>query len=270
MTPQLTRQQLAETAQQARRDLDELESQLASGEIDESTGDRLRSTYREDLAKAEAALSEIIDTSAEPVKRSRSRMLVGAAILVTGMALAIGLVGSFVQDRGDGTLLGVAGEDDFDPEDYSNESLEAVLASIVDDQAALQATLPMRFRLAERYFTEQDYLAAFEHYRYIIEANPTPEIASASLTRVAWIVFAGNGLTDLALQTVDQALEANGANTEALYVKAQILWCGVGDTLAAVPLLEQVLAAPEIEGEVREQVATDLELARSGEGCVDG
>ena len=270
MTTKLTQHQLAETADQARRDLSDLDAQLAIGEIDEPTGRRLRSTYLRDLAEAERNLDELNDPVAEaqsPPTRSRSRMFVGAGILIVGLATAVGLVGSFVQDRDDGTLLGVANNADFDPADYSNATLEAVLASIEDDPQALQATLPMRFGLAERYFTEQDFVAAFDHYRFIIESGPEASLASAALTRVAWIVWVGNGLTDLALDTIDQALDADSSNTEAVYVKAQILWCGLGDPVAATPLLEQVLASETIRADVQSQVRTDLDLTRAGQGC---
>ncbi len=77
----------------------------------------------------------------------------------------------------------------------------------------------------------------------------------------------GNGLTDLALQTVDQALTASPNNTEAAYVKAQILWCGTDAPEAAVPLLESVLASDQIDDQVRAQVQTDLELAGNGQAC---
>ena len=103
--------------------------------------------------------------------------------------------------------------------------------------------------------------------RRIIESNPAPDLASAALTRVAWIVWVGNGLTDLALQTVDQALAAAPGNTEATYVKAQILWCGLGDPEAATPLLEEVLASDRLDADVRAQVVTDVQAASSGEQC---
>lgn len=270
MTTAMTHQQLAETAEQARRDLTELDAQLALGEIDEPTGRRLRSTYLRDLEDAERRMGDLTDPGADsavPPARSRGRMVVGAGILIVGLATAVGLVGSFVQDRDDGTLLGVADNADFNPEDYSNATLEAVLTSIDDDPQALQATLGMRFRLAERYFTDQDFVAAFDHYRFIIESEPDPALASAALTRVAWIVWFGNGLTDLALDTIDQALAADGSNTEAVYVKAQILWCGMEDPDAAIPLLEQVLSSESIDPGVRDQVQADLGLTRSGQGC---
>lgn len=267
MSDTIERHRLAETAEQARRDLDELDYQLATGEIDEETGRRLRSTYLRDLADAETRLETLTDGESEPVGRSRVRMIVGAGILVLGLAVAIGLVGSFVQDRDDGVFQGVAGTGDVDLDEISNETMEAVIAQAAADPALADQVQPMRFALAERYFEAQEFNAAFLHYQQILESSPPPSLASAALTRVAWIVWVGNGLSDLALQTVDQAIEADPANTEAVYVKAQITWCGFGDADAAVPLLQEILGSDDLDTAVRGQVEADLALASAGESC---
>lgn len=261
----LTQRRLEEAADQARRDLTELDEQLATGEIDEETGRRLRSRYLTDLEGAQRGLSETSDDATPP--RSKGRMLVGAAILTVGIGLAVGIVGNFVQTPDDATLTGIASNPEFDPENFSNETLEATLLSFEGNAEAIEQSMPMRFRLAERYFETQEFDKAFDHYRRIIESNPAPDLASAALTRVAWIVWVGNGLTDLGLQTVDRALEAAPDNTEARYVKAQILWCGLGDNDGAVTLLGEILGSSEIGDDVRSQVEIDFELASAGQGC---
>lgn len=259
------RQRLEEAAAQARRDLTELDEQLATGEIDEESGRRLRSRYRSDLEAATDSLAKAPD---EPRPgRSKSRMLIGAAVLTLGIGLAVGLVGHFIQTPDDATLTGIASNPEFDPENFSNETLEATLLSFEGNPDAIEQTMPMRFRLAERYFAAQEFEKAFDHYRRIIESEPAPDLASAALTRVAWIVWVGNGLTELALQTVDQALAAAPGNTEAAYVKAEILWCGLGDSDAAVPLLEEILSSDQIDESVRTQVLADIESASAGESC---
>ena len=260
----VTRRRLEEAADQARRDLAELDEQQSTGEIDEETGRLLRARYLKDLETARQGLSEVPDEP--PVTRSRGRMLAGAAVIAVGIAIAVGLVGNFIQTPDDATLTGIASNPEFDPDNFSNETLEATLLSFEGDPEAIAQTMPMRFRLAERYFESQDYDRAFGHYRRIIESDPEPDLASAALTRVAWIVWVGNGLTDLALQTVDQALTAAPDNVEAVYVKAQIVWCGIDDPDGAVPLLASVLASDQIDEAVRAQVQSDLELASSGQG----
>lgn len=261
----VTQRRLEEAAEQAKRDLTELDEQLATGEIDEETGRRLRSRYLADLEAAELGLSQA--PREEPVSRSKGRMLVGAGVVTVGIGLAVGLVGNFIQTPDDATLTGIASNPEFDPENFSNETLEATLLSFEGNPEAIEQSMPMRFRLAERYFETQEFDRAFGHYRRIVESNPDPDLASAALTRVAWIVWVGNGLTELALQTIDRALAAAPNNPEAAYVKAQILWCGTGDAEAAVLLLETVAASDSIDDAVRAQVQADLTLARAGEGC---
>ncbi|NIQ59333.1 MAG: hypothetical protein GWN85_39510, partial [Gemmatimonadetes bacterium] len=107
------------------------------------------------------------------------------------------------EDRDDGSLQGIAAGDEFDPDDYSNETLEAVIASSADDPAVAGQIPFMRFRLAERYFDAGDVQAAFPHYEAIIAGDPPPELGAAALTRVAWIVWVGNGEVDLALGLLD-------------------------------------------------------------------
>lgn len=267
MSETIERHRLAETAEQARRDLDELDAQLATGEIDEDTGRRLRSTYLRDLGEAQVRLDALSEEPEQPIGRSRARMMIGAGILIVGLAVAIGLVGSFVQDRDDGVFQGVAGTGEVNLDEISNETMEAVIAQAAADPALADQVQPMRFALAERYFESQEFNAAFLHYQQILESNPPPSLASAALTRVAWIVWVGNGLTDLAMQTVDQAIDADPANSEAIYVKAQITWCGIGDAAGAVPLLERILAADDLDADVRTQVEADLALASAGESC---
>ena len=254
-----------EAATQAQQDLVELDEQLTVGEIDEATGMRLRERYLADLRVAEEGLRE--STGQQVPARSTTRMIIGAAVLILGIGIAVGIVGNFIQTPDDATLNGVAANPDFDPENFSNETLEATLRSFEDKPEALRETMPMRFRLAERYFEAQEFDRAFDHYTTIIQSDPDPELGSAALTRVAWIVWVANGLTDLALETVEKALNADPDNVEASYVKAQIVWCGLGDTDTAVPLLETVLASPLIDDAVRQQVLGDLELAQAGRGC---
>ncbi len=270
MNPTLEQHRLAETAEQARRDLDELDAQLAAGEIDEETGRRLRSMYAKDLTEAESGLANLIAAEPDATSRSRPRLLIGAAILAVGLAAAVGLVGSFVQERDDGVLQGIANSGDVDLDAISNETMEAVIAQTSSDPQLADQVQRMRFALAERYFEAQEFNDAFSHYEQIIESDPPPGLASAALTRVAWIVWVGNGLTELALQTIDQAIDTDPGNIEAVYVKAQVLWCGVGDPDGAVPLLESVLASDGIDADVRSQVEADLALASVEAAAADG
>lgn len=266
------RRRLAEQADQARRDLEGLADQVEAGEIDEVTAAPLRAGYLRELETTRTELDLLAeeDGVTVPSGRSRGRLLVGGAILAAGVALTIGIVGSFAQERETDVLEGVAAGpgDGIDLDTVSNETMEAVIESYRDDPDVADQLPLMEFRLAERYFEEQDYLASFPHYSNVIQhPSAPPDRIQASLTRVGWLVWILNDETDLALSTLDQALTIDPANTEALYVKGQILWCGAGLAAEAVPLFQQVLASDLLEPEVADQVSTDIELASSGQEC---
>jgi tetratricopeptide (TPR) repeat protein len=266
------RRRLEEQADQARRDIEELGAQVEAGEIDDATARQLRAGYLRELEAARVELDGLDPDEAEPTQegRSRSRVLVGAGILIGAVALTIGVAGSFAQERDTDTAEGVVAAigEGIDLNTISNETMEAVIDSYRDDPAVAVQLPLMEFRLAERYFEAQDYLASFPHYRNVIEhPNTPPDRIQASLTRVGWLVWILNGETDLSLSTLDQALTIDPTNTETLYVKGQVLWCGADNPEEAAPLFEQVLASEGLAPEVVTQVETDLALAAAGETC---
>lgn len=246
-------------ATQIRLDLAELDTQISLGEIDEDTGTRLRATY---LAELDA-----LDDATPVATRSKPRLLVGALILVVGFAITIAVLGSTVGTQKNGALQGVAAGDEFDPAEYSDETMEAVIAANADDPEVATQLPYMRFALAERYFERGEFQRSFVHYEAILTADPPSDLFARTMTRVAWITFVGNGEIELALQVIDRAIETAPESTEALYVKGQILWCGAGDPAAAAVLFERVLSSDQLDTEIREQVETDLSFAADGEPC---
>lgn len=244
------------------QDLHELDAQVVEGEIDPETAAHLRATYRAEL--------DALGSTAEPadlVTRSRARLLIGAGILLVGFAVTVAVLGSSIGDDRNGALQGVAAGGDFDPASYSDETLEAVIAANADDPAVASQLPFMRFALAERYFDRSEFQRAFTHYEAILAADPPADLFTATMTRIAWITFIGNGEVDLALQVVDRALDVTPGSTEALYVKGQILWCGAEDPAAAAELFGVVAGSTELDDTIRSQVEADLAAASAGEAC---
>ena len=196
-----------------------------------------------------------VSAQASPTSRS-SRVALGGLLMIAAAAVTLGIVGQFRQARPEdpGTL---------NPDSISNETLEAVIAANLDDPAIVG----MRLALANRYFEAGEYLAAFPHYEAVIEGEPAPAQAGAALTRLAWMVYDGNGEVDLALTLFDRALDAAPGDPFAQYLKGRVLWCGRGDTAAATDLFQQVLTSGGLEGDVRSRVETDLAAVESGEDC---
>jgi tetratricopeptide (TPR) repeat protein len=194
-------------------------------------------------------------------------MLIGAGALIAAIVVIIAVAVSLAEDRTDAPLEGVAAGEEIDLDSISNEAMEAVIETYRGDPAVADQLPFMEFRLAERYFEEQDFLSAFPHYQAILENDPPVDLFVQSMTRVGWIVWVLNGETELAVQTLDLAIEADPMNPLPLYVKGQVLWCGNGDAATAVELFDRVLQSDELDDGVRAQVEDDVAIASAGGEC---
>ena len=125
----------------------------------------------------------------------------------------------------------------------------------------------MRFALANRYFDAREYAKAFPHFQAILENDPPPELAAASLIRLGWMVYDGNGEVDLAISLLDQALQITPNDPLGLYLLSRVEWCGAGDPEAAVDLLERAMDDPNLDADTRSLLEADLAAARTGGPC---
>lgn len=185
-----------------------------------------------------------------------------APLLLLGFAFAVIVVvaGFFIQDR-EGPASGVADLSDQDLSDVSNETLEAAVASNPEIYG-------MRLALAERYFAENDFRAAFPHYLIIAEAPDAPSgQAVTALVRLGWMAWLSNAEVQDALRLFDQALEIDSSSWFPRYYKAQVLWCGAGDNETAAAVLQEALADSDLTGASRSQVEADLDAVTSGAAC---
>ena len=248
---------------QALWDLEELDLQIAEGEIPKSAGETLRKNYLAEIAEAESHLAEPVPTAeassdADEPSASRGRFWNRGRITVLALlgAAAVALVisvGWFVQPED------TPAEEEFDPSQYSNETMEAVIAA----NSEHPQINGMRLALAARYVRGGDYPQAFVHYRQVLENDPTSPQEAEALGRLGWMAWAGSGETQLALQTLDRALAAAPGDPQTLYFKAIVLWCGAGQPQDAVPLLEEVAKALPSDP----AVVSDLEAARAEDEC---
>jgi cytochrome c-type biogenesis protein CcmH len=198
-----------------------------------------------------------------PRPRSKTRLVVGGAILVAMFAVIVAVAGNFLQER-EGPTEGVADIADQDLEDVSNETMEAVIAANLDNPQING----MRLALAERYYEEGDYRSAFPHYLAVAEnGEATDTEATAALIRLGWMAYEGNGEVDTAIRLLDQALAIEPGAPVALYLKGRVQWCGAGDAEAAILLFEEVLENPALPEESRSEIEDDLVLASSGAAC---
>ncbi|HKZ20839.1 MAG TPA: cytochrome c-type biogenesis protein CcmH [Acidimicrobiia bacterium] len=191
------------------------------------------------------------------------RWILGSGLLVLAGAITIATVGQFRQARPvDQNLAGIAGEE-FDPDAVSNETMEAVIAANLENPSING----MRLALANRYFEEGDYQKAFGHYQAVLDSEPAAAEAAAAYTRLGWMVYDGNGETELGLELIDRGLALVPGDAFALYLKGRVTWCGKADPDAAAEIFDRVLTTPNLDPNVRTRVSTDLESAQAGASC---
>jgi cytochrome c-type biogenesis protein CcmH len=206
------------------------------------------------------------DEQADPapaVERSRARRLAPLLILAGAFATIVVVAGFFLQDRA-GPNTGVADFAGQDLEDVSNETMEAVVSANADHPQVDG----MRLALAERYYEEGDFNAAFPHYFAVVESpNATDPQAASALIRLGWMAWQGTGEAETAIKLLDQALAIDRESGTARYLKAQVLWCGTDEPDQAAELLTDLLTDSGLADESRDAIESDLAMITSGERC---
>ena len=196
-------------------------------------------------------------------ERSPARRLAPLLVLAGAVAAIVVVAGFFLQDRA-GPASGVAALAGENLEEVSDETMEAVIAANADHPQVDG----MRLALAERYYEEGDFQSAFPHYLAVVESPDSTEPQTVTaLIRLGWMTWQGNDEAGTAVDLLDQALAIDPDSDTALYLKAQVLWCGPGELDHAAALLEEVLADPELTGESRDVVQSDLDAIESGASC---
>jgi len=198
-----------------------------------------------------------------PDATPRTRRAIGAVGLIGAIAAIVTIVGFFLQDRDDGPMSFIGQIENLD--DVSNETMEAVIATNLNDPAING----MRLALADRYLGDFDYRAAFPHF-FAVAGSETASSAEAvrALVGLGWMAWDGNREAEAALGLFDQALAIDPNSVNANYLKGLVLWCGSDDTAEAASLLAGLLQMSDLPGDTRTIVERDLAAIRSGEGCL--
>lgn len=198
----------------------------------------------------------------DAVPKSRRRVLVGALVLSGAFAGIVVVAGFVLQDR-QGPNSGVAALEEADLSEVSNETMEAVISANADDPRVGG----MRLALAERYFEQGEYQAAFPHYMAVAESASSSNAETVTaLIRLGWMAWE-SGAVEPALDMFDEALAVDPSSSTARYLKARVLWCGANDLHQAGEILAEVLAEGGLPEESLETVEADLQAVNSGEAC---
>lgn len=249
MTVEYLQDQLA----QAERDLTEVDQQVAAGELDAETADRLRATYRSEADALRTRLSV-----QEPARSSMgSRSWIGLAVFAVAAVAVLVLAAVSLVDRSPGGSLtgGVASEvlngEQPDLAAISNEEMETVVAANPD-------IVPMRLALARRYFDVGEFTPALDHYMIILETEQHPE----ALANVGWMTYL-SGRADVAATFVEEALARDPGYLPAMWFLASIRFEGLGDATGAVAPLERLLGADGVPDDIRRAAQDLLEQVRA-------
>ncbi len=239
------RSRLEELLRQAELDLAELENQVAAGELDEPTAEKLRDVYRRERRRVGAAL-EVARTEPPPaVGRSRQRVIAGFVVFAVAVAGIVAAVTFALEDRPPGGFAtgGIATDvlrgGGPDLASVTNEELEAVVA-------ANPGVVPMRLALARRYVDAGEFSRALEHYFTVLEDGPNAE----ALSYVGWMTYLSNE-AELGAQYLDRALQVVPDYPLALWFLANVRYDAFDDGPGAVNLLDRLLVAEGLPPELR-------------------
>jgi tetratricopeptide (TPR) repeat protein len=233
---------IEEQLRQVERDLVELDEQVAAGEIDPVTADRLRGNYRTERDRLRGDLA-----GAEDSPRPRlmtGRRLVGAAVLLlAAVGLALWVTRAVGGSSGglEGVASDVAQQGGVDLSSVTDEEMEAVVA-------ANPNIVPMRLALADRYFNEGDFTNALRHYMVVLDDLGVED--PGALANVGWMTYLSNQ-PEVALSFVQRSLAIQPDGGVAFWYLANIEYYGLGDAAAAVDPLRELLAYDSLPDELR-------------------
>lgn len=253
---------LRERIAQAERDLAEIDEQVADGEIDDATADRLRSRYeaeRKEMLELLQAHSDEVRASADgPVAKGDAlitpRRLAGAAILtIAAAALAFGVVQVVGDSATEGVASDVAAGEGANLDDITNEQMEEVVAQNPD-------IAPMRLALADRYFADGDFSKALNHYMYVLDTLGVQD--ASALANVGWMTYL-SGASDVGVSFVERSLELQPDGGIAFWYLANIRLRGLGDAAGAIEPLNSLLEYDNLPAELRSEAEALLDEAEA-------
>jgi tetratricopeptide (TPR) repeat protein len=267
------RKHLEERLEIAKRDLTELAEQVEAGEIDDTTAEMLRTNYQAEVDDVSKQLGSLpspkqpqltesesgADSPLGPQPRSTRRAIIGSVLVIAALSVAIFLAaGETNTEPATTTVSGAAGGLTVDPNSVSNDQLEEVVAQNPDINA-------MRLALADRYFEEEDYSKALDHYLIIAENDPTPAEEGRALARIGWMAYT-TGQPEAAEQYLQTSLTIDPTNEETKLFLGFVLFYGLNDAEQAIPWLEEVAGIPGLPPSILAQVEAALNEARNGGG----
>ncbi|WP_017975682.1 tetratricopeptide repeat protein [Actinopolyspora halophila] len=263
------RERLEQHRDQVLRDIVELDQQVADGEIPEQDAQRLRRDYENSAARALAALERI------PTEQPRTRRAVKGTITrravyaVAGMAavLAVGVLlpRSLAPRPEGGTVSGNVERSQSEPNTAQRTPSPSRDLSAVSN-AEMEAVITrnprvvgMRMALAERYLEQGDYGKAAEHYGIALKQQPDNPTVLAGAGRL----LLAQGKTRIAETYASRALAIAPSSTAGQLLRAEVQIEKPGRARTVRPLLDKLLARPDLDPDLRRRAEELLQSAPS-------
>jgi tetratricopeptide (TPR) repeat protein len=256
-------------------ELEDVDRQVAAGDLDEATAETLRTKYVAELdqliqERGQEPLADVargpavppgsqgtkgVPARLSPLKGGRlsGRALAGTAIVV----VAITVIGVFAVNSLTGPSTAgtegvvsdvITGDGPIDLSEISTDEMESVVAQNPN-------VVGMRLALARRYFEEGDFDNALDHYMVILEEEQHPE----ALANVGWMTYI-SGRPDIALGYVEAALERQPGSITAIWFLGNIQF-SLGNRDAAIGALTTIIDADGVPDDVKQSArALLLEL----------
>lgn len=209
--------------------LDDLDAELAAGDLDEQDYERLRDDYTARAASVERSLRRGRDERpvAPPTSAARrAAILLGVAAFAAGAALL--LTRSMGERLPGQTVTGNA-----------QSGLGGVIRQLEQQVGQDPTDASARRRLARARLQQRDVAAAIKDFDAAARLDPTD---AESRAYAGWIVYQA-GLADEALRRLDDAIAASPDYPDAHLFRGIVLLRAKGDAAGAVAELERYLAA---------------------------
>ncbi len=277
MDTQIDRDRLEDRRRQVARDLAELEEQVAEGEVEAETAERLREVYSSELLEIDEALSlipvseptEVVAVEATPSDGTGGRAVGFSTRAAVGAASLLAVITGLIVWAGGGFELPWSQAEASPAVTVPGGPIDIASMSAVELEAYLEqfpASVDVRLALADRHLAEGDTEGAIEHYAAVSDGDDaTPLQRSRALARIGYLSYA-TGQLESARQTLMESLELNEDNTEAALYLGYVLLNAFDAPQAAIPYLEQALADPTMPPNIVEDIEAMLADARQATG----
>ncbi len=258
--PGLERRRLEDQLAQIARDLEELDAQVADGEIDDATRFDLAAAYEAEAAPLHARLATLDDPAGAdtadsaqppPAGPDRRRALLGAGALLAGVAVVSFAVVRMADDGRD--AMDVPTPPPIDFENVTVDELENVVARNPE-------IVGMRLALAQLYMQQGDVPSAVVHFGEVLERERNPE----ALAWLGYISFEVNEL-DTARNYLTEALTLQPNYPQAEWWLANLFYYGYQQPADAIPHLEAVLDSADLPPDIRAEAEAMLAAAGVGQ-----